>query len=213
MTRLLSSLALMSVAFGQTPSALEVHNVTAKSVTYKGKTAVRIEGVGAAAAPDGSQFAVVRGSEFQDGVIEVDLSGDTHPGSDPTFRGFVGIAFRMAPDLSNYECLYLRPLNGRSNDQLQRNHSVQYISAPDFPWQLLREKTPSKYESYVDLAPGEWTKVRIEVKGQTAKLFVGGAEQPILIVGDLKHGVSHGSIALWIGPGTVAHFANLRVTP
>ena len=163
MARLFSSLALLSVAFGQTPSALELHKVTAKSVTYKGRTAVRIEGAGSAAALDGTQFAVVRGTEFQDGVIEVDLSGDTNPRADPQFRGFVGVAFRMAPDMTSYECLYLRPKNGRSTDQLQRNHSVQYISAPNFPWQLLREKTPGKYESYVDLVPGEWTKVKIEV--------------------------------------------------
>ncbi len=218
--RLFSSLALLSVAYGQPKqipidqtSALELHRVTAKGVNYKGRAAVRIEGAGPTDAPDGSQFAVVRGTDFQEGVIEVDLSGDTNPGADPSYRGFVGIAFRAAADLSKYECLYLRPKNGRSNDQLQRNHSVQYISAPDFPWQLLREKFPAKYESYVDLVPGEWTKVKIEVKGESAKLYVNSAEQPVLLVGDLKHGVSRGAIALWIGPGTVAHFAGLRVSP
>ncbi|MDQ2949099.1 MAG: hypothetical protein M3Y27_24700 [Acidobacteriota bacterium] len=211
--RLFSSLALLSVAYGQTIGALDLHKVTAKSVNYKGRTAVRIEGAGSPDAPDGSQFAVVRGTDFQDGTIEVDLSGDTKPGADPSYRGFVGIAFRTASDLSKYECLYLRPKNGRSNDQLQRNHSVQYISAPDFPWQLLREKFPAKYESYVDLVPGEWTKVKIEVKGESAKLYVNAAGQPILVVNDLKHAVSRGAIALWIGPGTLAHFASLRVSP
>jgi len=33
-----------------------------------------------------------------------------------------------------------------------------------------------------------------------------------LVVNDLKQGQSQGRIALWIGPGTVAHFANLRVS-
>ena len=67
------------------------------------------------------------------------------------------------------------------------------------------------YESYVDLMPGEWTKVRIEVEGVKARLFVHAAPQPVLLVNDLKQGVSRGEIGLWIGPGTVAHFSNLKV--
>ena len=54
----------------------------------------------------------------------------------------------------------------------------QYISDPDFPWQKLRSETPSRYESYVDLVPGEWTKVRIEVHGTRALLYVHDAAQP-----------------------------------
>lgn len=69
------------------------------------------------------------------------------------------------------------------------------------------------YESYVDLAPGEWTRVRIEVRAGKARLFVHGAAQPCLIVNDLKQDLGAGAIALWVGPGTVAHFANLRVLP
>ena len=118
----------------------------------------------------------------------------------------------MAADGTRYECFYLRPKNGRSDDQLQRNHSAQYISAPEFLWQRLRSETPAKYETYVDLVPGEWTKMKIDVRGDKARLYVNGAEQPVLIVNDLKHGDSKGAIALWVGPGTVAHFANLRVT-
>ena len=95
---------------------------------------------------------------------------------------------------------------------MQRNHSAQYISHPEYPWQRLREETPGKYETYVDLVPGEWTKVKIEVKGDKARLYVNGAEQPVLLVNDLKHGKTSGNLALWIGPGVVAHFANLRVT-
>jgi len=88
---------------------------------------------------------------------------------------------------------------------------VQYISAPGFPWQLLREKFPEKYESYVDLQPAEWTTVKIVTKGDHAQLFVHGAAQPTLIVNDLKQPVSSGAVGLWLGPGTVAHFSNLRL--
>ena len=68
------------------------------------------------------------------------------------------------------------------------------------------------YESYTDLVPGQWTKVRVEATGGKARLYVDGAGQPTLIVNDLKHGESEGAIALWIGPGTEGYFANLQVS-
>jgi hypothetical protein len=95
---------------------------------------------------------------------------------------------------------------------VRRNHSTQYISHPDFPWHRLRKEFPEKYESYADLVPGEWTKLKIEARGDKARLYVHNAAQPVLVVNDLKQGQSQGQIALWIGPGTVAHFANLRVS-
>jgi hypothetical protein len=126
-------------------------------------------------------------------------------------RGFIGIAFRVQPGASRYECIYLRPTNGRADDQLRRNHTTQYISFPDWPWERLRKDSPGVYESYVDLQPGEWTKVRIVVKGTDASLFVGAATQPCLLVHDLKLGESTGAVALWIGPGTEGYFRDLKI--
>jgi 3-keto-disaccharide hydrolase len=186
-------------------------NVKVESDNWKGRAAVRVTDGGSAATTDGERFAILPGIEFQDGVIELELAGDVGPGAGQAARGFVGVVFR-ASDSKSFECFYLRPTNGRADDQVRRNHSAQYISAPDFPWPRLRKEEPEKYESYVDLVPGEWTKVKIEVQGEKARLYVHGSEQPTLIVNDLKHKVSKGSIALWIGPGTVAHFANLKVT-
>jgi hypothetical protein len=51
------------------------------------------------------------------------------------------------------------------------------------------------------------------VSGVTARLYVHDNQQPNLIVNDLKHGVSEGGVALWIGPGSEAFFTNLRITP
>jgi len=128
-------------------------------------------------------------------------------------RGFVGIAFRVSLNGSRFECIYLRPTNGRAEDQVRRNHSVQYISVPGFPWQRLRKEFPAQYETYVDLAPGEWTKVRIEVRGEKVRLYVHNAPHPTLLVNDLKQRQSNGAIALWVGPGTIAHFSKLRFSP
>jgi hypothetical protein len=192
---------------------LELHNVRAEPVTYLGRAAVRITDAGPDGLDDAGRLAVVPGTSFQDGAIEVNLSGDTAPDARPDLRGFVGIAFRVAADKSHFECFYLRPKNGRSEDQLQRNHSVQYISVPGFPWNKLRSETPGKYESYVDLVAGQWTRVKIQVSGSRARLYVNGAEQPVLVVNDLKQAAESGAIALWVGPGTIAHFSGLTVTP
>jgi len=129
-------------------------------------------------------------------------------------RGFVGIAFRVRPDQRTYDAFYLRPTNGRSDDQLRRNHAAQYVSHPDWPWYRLREETPGRYESYVDVEPGKWIRLRIEVHGERARLFVNGQSQPTLVVNDLKTGAQgRGAIALWIDNSTVAHFRDLRITP
>jgi hypothetical protein len=159
-------------------------------------------------------FAVLTGSRFTDGVIELEVSGAPAPGAQSAARGFVGLAFRLQPDLATYDAFYLRPTNGRADDQVRRNHSAQYIAHPAWPWERLRRETPERYESYVDLEPGVWTRIRIEVRGTTARLFVHGQSQPTLLVNDVKSGATaSGSIALWIGPGTVAHFRELRVRP
>lgn len=116
-------------------------------------------------------------------------------------------------DRLHFECIYIRPKNGRSDDQLQRNHSTQYISIPGFPWDKLRSETLGRYESYVDLVPGQWTKLKIDMRARVAKLYVNGAEQPTLIVNDLKQPLSNGGIALWVGQGTIAQFADLKIIP
>lgn len=189
---------------------LELVNVTAEQVDYQKKKAIRIiEKPGVR----GEAMAIVKGSDFKDGTIEVELAGDRRPESDTTNRGFVGIAFRVQKkDTMQFECFYLRPTNGRSTDQLRRNHSTQYVSEPQYPWYKLRKEKPGVYESYVDLAAGEWTKVKIVIKGRQAKLYVHDAPQPCLIVNDIKHTPESGPVALWIGLGTVGHFRNLKLT-
>ena len=68
----------------------------------------------------------------------------------------------------------------------------------------MRKDFPEKYESYVDLEPGVWTRYKIVVDGTTARLYVNGAGQPCLIVDDMKLGDSEGGVALWVGPAPKA---------
>ena len=199
----------LSSAEGLTP-----HNVSIRPATLAGKKGIRVEAGREIAATSPEELAVLDGTNFGDGVIEVEIAGDIQPGAPDTARGFVGIAFRVQEDLKTYDAFYLRPRNGRDPNQLRRNHSTQYMAHPDWPWARLRKEFPGVYESYVDLEMGVWTRVRIEVEGQEARLFVHGASQPTLVVHDLKSGASgRGSVALWIDTGTVAHFRDLRIRP
>src|SRR5262245_1000333 len=201
------------LAFGR-EGPLDLNHLTlvgarAETVVYRGQRAIHLQSRVGHEADDDSMLAVVSNSDFKDGVIEVDVSGSPIP-QVPNARGFIGIAFHLqSPD--SFECFYIRPTNGRSDDQQRRTHSVQYTSAPGFPWHRLREESPGGYEAYADMQPGVWTHLKVEVKGNHARLYVNGATQPTLIVNDLKLGVTHGAIALWSHTFTDGYFANLRV--
>lgn len=191
--------------------SLEVVGGKAELTTYRGRKAVRL-----APAPDhqgsnDSILAILTPTDFKDGTIEAEIAGSPRPGSPADSRGFIGIAFRAQPHGSRYECFYLRPTNGRADDQLRRNHSTQYVSEPDYPWYRLRDEKPGVYESYADLESGAWTRIKIVVAGTQARLYVNGADQPALIVNDLKLGETHGQIALWAHWTTDAYFSDLTI--
>jgi len=204
-----SLLVLLSVPLAaQSADRLDGKNVSITQTNFKGRSAIQV--IAAPEAQNATSYAVVKDVLFRDGTIEVDLAGQPGAGAGSGARGFIGIAFRLQPD-GRYEYIYLRPTNGRADDQVRRNHSTQYSSHPDFDFARSRQEAPEKYESYVDLEPGVWTKYRIEVEDRKARLYVNGAEQPCLIVNDLKLEPREGRVALWVGPGTEGYFANLKI--
>jgi hypothetical protein len=151
---------------------LQPHDVIVDAMTYNGRKAVRVVPAVAADAEsaaakngEGGGIVVLQGTSFHNGTIEVDVAAKPRAGSTVDARGFVGVAFRVNDDPSSYECFYIRPTNGRADDQLRRNHSTQYISMPEHEWSRLPKEAPGQYESYVDLSPGGWTKLKIEASG------------------------------------------------
>ena len=188
---------------------LTLKGVVAESIRYQERSAIRL--IESDKSRNTLGLAVIKDVIFRDGTIEVDVAGRRGPYAVPDDRGFIGVAFRVTPTADRFEYIYLRPDNGRAEDQVRRNHSTQYASHPDFPWPRMRKEFPEKYESYVDLEAGAWTRLRIVVSGSAARLFVHAAPQPALIVNDLKLGASEGGIALWIGAGTEGFFSNLSV--
>jgi hypothetical protein len=190
-------------------SRLDLKNTRSEKVSFRDSEAIKLEIRNAA---DGDGLAMIKGSRFRNGTIELDVAGAPAKGANEGARGFIGIVFRMQGDGSHFENIYIRPTNGRAADQLRRNHSTQYTSHPDWPWERLRKESPGVYESYADMMPGEWTHLRVVVRGADASLYVGGAEQPCLLVHDLKLGDVEGAVGLWIGPGTEGYFRNIKIS-
>ena len=190
----------------------QVLNGRTSIVDYRGRRAIKLVASAEMNGQDQDMLAILAGNQFKDGTIDVDVAGAPRAGASADSRGFIGIAFRTGEHGEWSEVFYLRPTNGRADDQLRRNHSVQYVSHPDYPWDRLRKESPGVYESYADLVPGTWTPMKIVVSGTTARLFVNGASQPCLVVTELKHGDGPGRIALWAHVETDAHFGALRIT-
>lgn len=200
--------SITTAVIAQTADGLVANNVSIAQTTFKGRNSIQV--IANRGAANGVSYALVKDRLFRDGTIEVDLAGQPAAGADGGARGFIGIAFRLQGD-EKYEYIYLRPTNGRADDQVRRNHSTQYSSHPDFDFARSRKEAPERYESYVDLEPGVWTRYKIEVQGSKARLYVHGAEQPCLIVNDLKLEPREGGVALWVGPGTEGYFSNLKI--
>jgi hypothetical protein len=108
-------------------SQLELRHVTATAVRYRDSDALEVRLTGPYRGPDLDTFAYLPGLDFHDGTIEVDVAGSLLPGSLSGARGFVGIAFRIdaAGESLSSEGFYIRPTNGRADDQIRRNHSTQ----------------------------------------------------------------------------------------
>jgi hypothetical protein len=131
-----------------TTDGLTLIRAKAEPSTHQGKQGLRVtvsdEALKQAKPGDGelNPLAVIQGLEFANGVIEAEIAGEPAPGAGEGARGFIGIAFRMQKDTQTYDAFYLRPTNGRAEDQVRRNHSAQYISNPAWPWPRLPRRRP-----------------------------------------------------------------------
>ncbi|MBS1717618.1 MAG: hypothetical protein JSS72_07790 [Armatimonadetes bacterium] len=213
MTQLLALFSILTafpaqrMALDSTKGLTMIGTAEMSSTTYRGKKAIMavntdLNGIG---------LILIPNCTFQDGSLDVDVAAKPCKGARPDARGFGGLAWRVTAETPKFEYFYIRATNGRAENQVLRNHAVQYAAHPDFPFQVLRKQSPETYEAYTDLEVGEWTHLHVEVKGLEAKFYVGHASQPCLVVHDLKLGNTSGQVGLWIGPESEAYFANLEV--
>lgn len=188
-------------------SKSKLKSATVEVTTYRGSVALRLipkDPKDPGYLP-GGPLVILNDVHFRNGVIDVDVSGAPSKGADESARGFIGVAFRVQSE-SRFEIIYVRPTNSHADDQLRRNHTTQYSAEPDWPWDKLRTESPGVYESWADMEAGEWTHLRIVVRGTNASLYVNRALNPCLIVHDLKLGDSEGSVGLWMGQDTKGYF-------
>jgi len=191
---------------------LQPVNVSMSVEQLKGRQVVRVIKDSTVKAADQPTFVRMNGIDFKNGSIEVSVLSRLLPNAPDYARGFIGVAFRINDSNSKFECLYIRPVNGRANNQIQRNHSIQYFSYPGYDFERFRKEAPGQYESYADMGLNEWIKLKISVKDNQAKLFMNDNQQPSLIVNDLKHGTDlSGTIGLWVDVGTEGFFSNVKV--
>jgi len=191
--------------------------VSIAEIDYKGRDALRVT-MPASAYQNAAveelvdrNFMAWQPLDFADGTIEVEVASVLAPDAPAYARGFIGLAFRIDGG-GRFESIYLRPANSRVDDQVRRNHTIQYVAFPDYRFTRLRKEEPERYESYVDVALEDWIHLRVDVRGAQARLYVNRAEQPSLVVTDMKYGpAQRGGIGLWIESGTIGYFSGLNV--
>jgi hypothetical protein len=161
---------------------------------------------------DEPTFVKIKDLDFENGTIEVKVLSRLLKNAPAFARGFIGIAFRIDDKNANYESIYIRPTNGRADDQVRRNHSVQYYSYPAYKFDRLRNEAPETFETYADIGLNEWITMRIEVKGKEAKLYLNNQKSASFIVSEMKGTTEKGGIGLWVDIGTEGYFKDLKIT-
>jgi sugar lactone lactonase YvrE len=131
---------------------------------------------------------------FTNGVIEVDVAVS---GS----RSYPGLIFRMQSE-RDYERIYVRPHRaGLYPDAVQYTPVINGIAG----WQLYNGEG---YTAAAQIPAGEWMHLKLEVNGKQARVFIGDDPNPTLVITDLKHGISQGTVGV-LGPRNMtACFSN-----
>lgn len=161
---------------------------------------------------DGPTFAKLTNFEMKNGVIEVKMLSKIMDNSPfPAARGFIGIGFRIDSLNKHFEGVYLRPSNGRAEDQLRRNHTIQYFSYPDYNFSRLRKEANGLYETYADIGLNEWIDVRLVVVDGKLTLYINNQKAPSFIVNEMLGKTDKGGIGLWVEIGTIGFFKDLIV--
>jgi hypothetical protein len=154
----------------------------------------------------GDGIAWLKGVEFSNGTIELDIKG-----KDILQQSFVGVAFHGLNN-ETLDAVYFRPFNFQSTDPVRKIHAVQYISHPDYTWSVLREKFNGKYEKSVTPATdgNKWFHAKIVVQYPKVTVYVNDNPEPCLVIDKLNDRKT-GKIGLWVGNTSDGDFANLQI--
>lgn len=212
-------------AFAQTlrfqNQTFELKNVTGSVTKLDGNNVLKIErdlkalpfdAKNLGATVDEPTYAKLTDLDFENGTIEVMmLSRIQDPSPFESAQGFIGVAFRINENDSAFESIYLRPRVGRSDNQLARNRTVQYYAFPDYKFDKLRKEAEGRYETTAPVNVNEWIKMRIEITGSKAYMFINDAKYSTFVVDKMKGKTTRGAIGLWVDIGTIGYFKDLKV--
>ena len=201
----------------------ELHNVKGEIIKFQGKDVMKIErdlnalpfdSTRVEATVDEPHYAGLVGlDDFENGTIEVKMYSQLqNPTPYSGVAGFIGVYFKIQKSDSAFEGIYVRPKVGRVNNQLFRNHAVQYISYPHYKFDTLRKIAPFKYEGSAPVALNEWITMRIEVNGETAEMFINDMKYSTFIVEKMLGNNKKGGVGLYVDIGTIGYFRDLKVT-
>ena len=141
-------------------------------------------------------LAIVKGSQFTDGIIEFDVAFGRA-------TNFVGAVFRLR-DFKNHEQFYLRPHRSGEVDANQYQPLFNGIDS----YQLCSGEgysVPTKYEW------DQWTHIKIVVSGNNADIYIKDMATPALFV-ELKRERAEGRVGVFDATETPAHFSNFSFT-
>lgn len=223
----LTLLGLFSMIYGAQAQTIqfegkefEISHVKASVVQLNGEEVLRVERDLESLAFDPNRMGVtvdeptflkLKGLDMENGTVEVKMLSRLLPSAPPFARGFIGLAFRIIEDNTAYESIYLRPTNGRAEDQFRRNHTIQYYAYPDYKFDRLRAESKGEYETYADIGLDEWITVRIEFSGKSAKLYLNDQKFPAFLVKEMLGSATSGSIGLWVDIGTEGYFKDFKI--
>ena len=220
MCSVLFSFAQKKIILGK--QVFELHNVTGSVIKFEGQDVLKIErdlhaipfdSTHVEKTVDEPHYARLSGmDDFENGTIEVMMYSQLqNPAPYSGVAGFIGMFFRVPKNDSSFESIYVRPKVGRINNQLFRNHTVQYISYPHYKFDTLRKIAPFRYEGSAPVALNEWIKMRIEVNGESAEMFINDAKYSTFVVDKFLGSNKKGGIGLYVDIGTIGYFKNLKV--
>ncbi len=199
----------------------ELQNVTGSIIKFQGENVLKIERdlkalpfdeKNVESSVDQPTFAKLLNFEMENGIIEVKMLSQIMANSPfPAARGFIGVAFRIDSLNNRFEGLYLRPSNGRADDQLRRNHTIQYFSYPEYNFGRLRREANGLYETYSDIGLNEWIDVKIVINDKKLTLFINNQKTPSFIVNEMLGKINKGGIGLWVEIGTIGFFKDLKI--
>ena len=166
----------------------EIRASESKVVDYLGRRCLSLKG----------GMALVKDSQFADGVIEFDIAFTGE-------RGFMGVIWRVQ-DLENFEEFYFRPHQSGNPDANQ----YQPVFHGQTAWQLYygeRYSTPTKYDF------NQWMHIKIVVAGQHAEVYIKDMNQPALFISELKREAKSGKVGLNVGNFAPAYYSNFSFVP